>query len=204
MRRAHLARLRMRLQEGFQHGAGLRFVLERLGQHQHGDLGIGLGLQGGLRLLLRRRAVAARQGRLGAHDVRFQRAGVGRDHAVQHGGGRFLVLGAPEQLLDLEQQQAAPAGRRRAQALDEDRLDFRDIVRGDHHADEVLGRFLGFRIELAPQAYRGQGVVDLARRYRHLGRAARQARIAGLLGQRQHGQIRALPVALAECELGLK
>jgi hypothetical protein len=77
------------------------------------------------------------------------------------------------------------------------------IVADDGEAEEVLRRLVRIGRQAAPQADRRQCLRPLLGGQRHFGGAAGQARIAGLLRQRQHRDIRTLPLALLEFQFGL-
>ena len=174
-----------------------------LGQGQDGDLGIRLDLQRGAGFAHGVRPRPARQRRLRQHHVGFHHVAVRRDQALQHGGGRFLVLGAHRQLLHLEHHQAARTRGRFGQALFQHIFCIAEVVGQQYQPQIVLVGFIGIRRVLAPQLDRGEGVVGLLGGQRHLGGALGQARIPGLLGQAHQRQVGTLPVALLEGHLGI-
>ena len=203
IRGAHVARIRVGGKEVLQHLGGAALVLADLGQRERGDFGIGLDLQRGLGFAPGRGLVVACQRRLRQHDVGFHQVAIGRDQALEHGDGGILVLGAQQQLLHLEHHEAACGRRRFREALFQNIFGLAEVVGQDHQPQIVLAGLFGVRRVLAPQLHRGEGIVGLLGRQRHLGGALGQARVLRLLGQAHHRQVRALPVAVLERHLGL-
>ncbi len=186
---ANVTRFWIGIEKGGEGLQCIRAIVHRLRHHQCGNFQIGFDLQRLLCLDARTGQFLVGEGTMRERDVAFNQIRIRCDQFFHQGEGSLLVLCAGEQALYLQDQQAARLGTHFAQAFDENRFGFRQIVAKHDEAQIKLVGFVGSRREFAPQSDGRQGFAGALDAQGDLGSAARQPWIACFLCGNQHRDI---------------